>query len=93
MKEQVRADLRVADNVVHAVWRNFNATEPTYVLRDLIVIELEKARAAEREACAKIIDDNAEGNMAGGSRRVLVPRTYGNLAGTAYATAIRARSE
>lgn len=44
----------------------------------------------EREACAKIIDDHAEGSH--GNVRVLVERTEGNLAGTAYATAIRARS-
>jgi hypothetical protein len=54
MHEQVKADLDIADKVVRAVWGNFVATEPTYVLRDLIVIELVKARSAEREACARI---------------------------------------
>lgn len=43
----------------------------------------------EREACARIVDANAEGSH--GNVRVLVPRTEGNLAGTAYATAIRNR--
>ncbi len=52
--QQVRDDLNVADAVVRACWSNFLATEPTYVLRDLIVIELDKARLAEREACASL---------------------------------------
>ena len=48
---------------------------------------------AEREACAKIIDDNAEGSGLQSNNRLLVPRTEGNLAGTAYAAAIRARGK
>ena len=52
--ERVRRDLDAADAIVRASWDNFVATEPTYVLRDLIAIELDKAREAEREACAKI---------------------------------------
>jgi hypothetical protein len=53
---RIRSDLDIAASIVSACWGNFLATEPTYVLRDLIVVELEKARAAEREACAKIAD-------------------------------------
>lgn len=60
ISEQTRDDLRIADKVVQAVWSNFVATEPTYVLRDLIVIEIEKTRMAEREACAKVLDDRAQ---------------------------------
>lgn len=54
---------------------------------------LTAAMAAEREACAKIIDDNAEGSGLQSNNRLLVPRTEGNLAGTAYAAAIRARGK
>lgn len=52
--------------------------------------DINAAVVAEREACAKIIDDNAEGSR--GGDRVMVPRTEGNLAGIGYAAAIRARS-
>jgi hypothetical protein len=51
---------------------------------------IRRAIAAEREACAKIVDDNVEGSS--GGDKVLMPRGEGNLSGTAYATAIRARS-
>lgn len=54
--EQNRSDLRIADAIVHSCWDNFLKTEPTYVLRDLIVIEIQKARDAEREACAKLAE-------------------------------------
>ncbi len=57
--EQVRKDLDAADRVVRACWENFVATEPTYLLRDLIVVEIVKARETEREACAKIASDRA----------------------------------
>ena len=53
---QVRADLNAADRVVRACWGNFIATEPTYVLRDLIVIEIQNARDAERERCTGIVN-------------------------------------
>jgi hypothetical protein len=50
---------------------------------------------AEREACAKVIEDNQETirETANGTERGVSPRTHGNLAGLAYAAAIRARSE
>lgn len=54
---QTRDDLNRADAVIRACWDNFKATEPTFVLRDLIVIELHKAREMERERCAKIAED------------------------------------
>ena len=60
MNEQIRKDLDIADRVVRACWGNFVATEPTYVLRDLIVIEIQKARDAEREACAVKCREYAE---------------------------------
>jgi len=56
---QVRSDLDKADAIVRLCWGNFIATEPTYVLRDLIVVELAKARADEREACALIAEVSA----------------------------------
>ena len=65
---QVRSDLDVADRILEACWDNFTATEPTYVIRDLIVIELAKSREREREACAKIADsfsDSASDHEAG----------------------------
>lgn len=55
--EQVRHDLDRADAVIRACWDNFIATEPTFVLRDLIVIEIAKAREAERERCASLVHD------------------------------------
>ena len=60
---------------------------------DAIRDAINAAIAAEREACAKIIDDNAEGSGLQSNNRLLVPRTEGNLAGTAYAAAIRARGK
>ena len=53
---QVRSDLDVADSILEACWDNFTATEPTYVIRDLIVVELGKARENEREECAKVAE-------------------------------------
>ncbi len=55
--EQIRKDLDAADRVIRAGWDNFIATEPTYVLRDLIVIEIKKAREASE---ARIKDLEAE---------------------------------
>jgi hypothetical protein len=56
-----------------------------------IAAALRKMLAAEREACARIIEENAEGSH--GSKRVLVPRNDGNVAGLGYADAIRNRSK
>jgi hypothetical protein len=53
---QTRRDLDVADRLVRLCWDNFKATEPTFVLRDLIAIELATAREWEREQAAKIAD-------------------------------------
>lgn len=53
---QVRADLDLADRIVRTCSKTFG---PFVELRDLIAIELDKARAAEREACAKMLDDLA----------------------------------
>ena len=55
----VRSALDKADSIVRTCWENFKATEPTYVLRDLIVVEITKAIEAEREACAKLVDEHA----------------------------------
>lgn len=57
---QTRSDLNIADKIVHAVWDNFIRSEPTFVLRDMIVIEIAKSREAEREGCAKIADDMSD---------------------------------
>lgn len=54
---RTRTDLDIADRVINACSDNFKATEPTFVLRDLIAIELAKSRETEREMCAKICDD------------------------------------
>jgi len=53
-----------------------------------------KAVAAEREACAKIVEDNQEGFSSGvnGSGFILSPRLHGNETGLSFARAIRARS-
>lgn len=49
---------------------------------------------AEREACARVIEESQEPFSDGrdGQRRHLTPRSHGNLAGLAYADAIRRRS-
>ena len=59
------------------------------ITADAVYAAWAASAATEREECAKIIDDNAEGSR--GGERVLVPRTEGNLAGTGYADAIRNR--
>lgn len=41
------------------------------------------------EACAKVVDDNVEAVELKSGKRGLIPRDYGNLVATAYATAIR----
>ena len=53
---QIRSDLDTADRIVNTCRDNFKATEPAFVLRDLIAIEIANAREAEREACAKIAE-------------------------------------
>lgn len=53
-------------------------------------LELDAAVAAEREACARLIDDNEEHCM-WGKTASLRPRTAGNSLGIPYAAAIRAR--
>lgn len=55
--EPTQSDLARADALIRACWDNFIAPESTIVLRDLIVIEIAKAREAERERCAKMADD------------------------------------
>lgn len=92
--EQVRHDLDRADAVIRACWDNFKAKEPTFVLRDLIVMEIARAREAEREACAKIVEDHQEEFSSGfaGSGFHLSPRLHGNETGLSFARAIRARS-
>lgn len=51
----------------------------------------EAAIATEREACAKVIDDMEEVVLLKSNLRILGPRHDGNLVGTGYAAAIRAR--
>jgi len=48
----------------------------------------------EREACARVIEEGQEtfSDTRAGQSRHLTPRAKGNLAGLAYAEAIRARS-
>jgi hypothetical protein len=65
-------------------------SDATPQLVDRIERAIAQAVAAEREACAKIIDENVEGSS--GGNKVLMTRCEGNLSGTAYAAAIRARS-
>lgn len=62
-----------------------------YISLDAAKAWVRDAVAAECEACAKIIEDHAEGSH--GSKRVLVPRHDGNVAGLGYAEAIRNRNK
>lgn len=57
---QVRSDLDLADGVVRLCWDNFKATEPTFVLRDLIAVEIEKAREREREKIASWLEAHGQ---------------------------------
>jgi ATPase subunit of ABC transporter with duplicated ATPase domains len=64
------------------------------------LIEWWKSRALSieaetREACAKVIEDNQETyrETSNGTERRLTPRLHGNLAGLAFATAIRASAQ
>lgn len=90
--EQVREDLNRADAVVRACWSNFIATESTYVLRDLIVVEIAKAREAEREACARISESRAGGSFCGSDRDTGSFDDCEEYAGEQIAALIRARS-
>ena len=47
----------LADTISRLFWDNFLKSEPALVMRDVIAIELDKARDAERERCAKIAEN------------------------------------
>lgn len=57
---QIRSDRDRADAVLRLCWDNFLATEPTFVLRDLIVVEMEKARERERDKIASWLEANGQ---------------------------------
>lgn len=48
---------------------------------------IDAAVEKERERCARVVEDHAEGSR--GGERILVPRHDGNLSGLGYAAAIR----
>jgi hypothetical protein len=59
----------MADAISRLFWDNFIKSEPAMVMRDVIAIELDKARDAERERCVSAIHDwsgfsNDEKNIA-----------------------------
>ncbi len=60
-RREIRSDLDIADNLLRLCWDNFKATEPTFVLRDLIVIEFDRIRReAEQSAferAAKVAEE------------------------------------
>lgn len=58
--EQWRTDLDTADKICRALPGVVAREELTFALRDMIAIELARARDAEREACAKIADARAD---------------------------------
>ena len=72
-------------------WSGTKGMGVRYVHEDLVAEMVEAAVAAEREACAKIIEDGQEtfSNTREEQRSYLTPRAKGNLAGLAYAEAIR----
>ncbi|WBT40122.1 hypothetical protein [Hyphomicrobium sp. DMF-1] len=49
-RREIRSDLDIADNLLRLCWDNFKATEPTFVLRDLIVIEFDRIRREAEQA-------------------------------------------
>jgi hypothetical protein len=49
----------MADTISRLFWDNFIKSEPALTMRDVIAVELDKARDAERARCLKIAEDAA----------------------------------
>ena len=49
----------MADSISRLFWDNFIKSEPALIMRDVIAVELDKARDAERARCLKIAEDAA----------------------------------
>lgn len=74
---------RIATDLVRADYSGDD--DPDWKMYESIA----RALMAERERCAKIVEDNQEVVNLKSSARLLAPRVEGNLAGIAFAAAIR----
>jgi hypothetical protein len=73
---------------------DFGSTRAIHAVAQFVMSKLEGARKDEREECAKLIEEVQEGqrNTPDDTTYYVSPRSEGNLAGLAYAAAIRERT-
>ena len=73
----------MADAISRLFWDNFLKTEPALIMRDVIAIELDKARDTERERCAQVAE--AHKGSATKKRRARGPQNDNSMLDEIYA--------
>lgn len=57
MEATTKTSREQASAITRLFWDNFIKSEPAAIMENVIEIEIEKARLAEREACAALVHD------------------------------------